>query len=383
MKIVLLTPTAANIDPGWSMAEYTHLAIDEPSRAVLTPGLDRTDLLLLAGYATQPKLLRELEALCANVEPTRIALAAPKPDLDFVLGLMRLGIREVWPDLAEEHLHGFRLRRGKTPERVPAAPSASRGPVLGVISAKGGDGGSFVAANLSVALAESSGQPTLLMDMALPFGDIDTFLPRHKTAYDLADFCDDLDRLDRELVDMMAADLGRNLQFVPSLRAFERFSAVTPQHLERLIRRLSEAFSWVVLDLGSGISPVAANLMNQLDRIAVVSTPTVPSLKRTTQIVRLWERLGREPDRLDVVLNRVSRRWDLPPEKFAATLGRPVDWTLANLPEPVNEAVISGKPLVVSAPRSAIAVEINAWAARHTGNSTPRKESLWQRLVTR
>lgn len=383
LQITLLSPSGVRPDIQWSLpaVNLRLLSSDEPERQVASGGRP-PDLLILAGYASDRRLLQSIESLASRMPSQAIAVVSAMPEPDFLMQLMRLGVREVWPDLTQSNAEQAIRRLG---EHAPVASSSSRAcEVTGFISAKGGDGGSFVAANLATALGTRGGTRVLLIDLALPFGDVGMFLSAGRAEYDLAHFCEDTGRLDRELIELMAAEVAPGLRFIGSLSDFERLSGITPQQLERLIRRLAAFFDHILLDLGSGLSPVAVNQMGLIDRLVVVATPAVPSLRRTSQIVRLWERLSRPAEGLEVVVNREARKWDLPAAKFEDTLGRKIDRHLPNQPEVANEAQIAATPVTSFAPRSALADAFTAWAAMIAGDApAPRETSLWRRLMTR
>ncbi len=384
LQITVLTPSSNRPDIQWSLPTISlrQLSSDDPGRQ-LQGAARAPDLLVLAGYATDTRLLQAVETLSGRMPAHAIAVVSGMPEADFLMALMRLGVREVWPNLNQSHVEAFvRRSSGPRPAADTSTPQASC-VVTGFVSAKGGDGGSFVAANLGTALGGALSGRVLLIDLALPFGDIGMFLPARKLEYDLADFCEDTTRLDAELIELMAPEMLPGLRFIPSLTDFDRLSAVSPQQLERLIRRLAAFFDHILVDLGSGISPVAVNLMNLIDRLVVVATPTVPSLRRTSQILRLWERMERNGDALKVVLNRQSRRWDLPADKFEKTLGRAVDYRLPNQPEVASDAVIAGMPVVRAEPRSELALSFEAWVGELTGKPVAKEEPLWRRLMTR
>lgn len=430
MRVLAATPPDCYLDPDWKPEGLVLLSLeaDLPDQIADTQLAD-ADLLLLAGYITGPTLLRSITRLLERFPPERVALVAPDASTDFGTGMSRLGIVEVWEGLSERRLQamvgaiavvqadaavpdamGSRPLRDPVSDWMNDRPAASRssaerpqparrpsqrvasggresaapGAIVGVMSAKGGDGGSFVAANLATALTRVTDAPVLLIDLALPFGDVEMFLELQKPEYDLADFCEDIGRLDRELFEMMTLQMSSGLHHIPSLRALDRFGAILPERIEELIRRAAALYRFVIIDLGSGISPVALDLMRAVDQLAVVATPTVPSLRKASQVLGIWERVGRETERLLVIGNRMARKWDLSAEEFEEALRQPLAWQLPNVPEVLNQAVMAGLPLVQHAPRSPMTVELLRWAAEIAGVVvSPPKESLWRKLMSR
>ena len=436
MRVLAVTPPDCYLDPDWKPAGVTLLTLeaDLPDQ-IDDASLEGADLLMLAGFISGPTLLRALTRLLQRYPAQRVVVVASDATVDFDAAATRLGIGEIWPNLSEQRLRAltasfesgagetdasalapppqrldrFAGRGAQQADRLPpedrsrqltppppaAAPlrAATRagsedtgagrpGLSIGVMSAKGGDGGSFVAANLATCLARASEGRALLIDLALPFGDVEMFLELHKPQYDLADFCEDTSRLDRELFEMMTLRMSSGLHFIPPLRALDRFGAIVPERIEGLIRRAAMYYRHIVIDLGSGITPVGLDLMRLVDQLAVVATPTVPSLRKASQILGIWERIGREPHRLLAVGNRMARKWDLTAEEFEEALRQRLAWQLPNVPEALNQAVMAGQPLVQHAPRSPMTAQLERWAAELGGGLVQKpKESLWQRLM--
>lgn len=115
-------------------------------------------------------LLRKLDA---DPRVTEIFVTARKKDPDLIIEAMRAGATEFMaqplrPEDMSAALEGY-LMRCRTREAHPVATSEEGGRIVHVVSAKGGVGGTTVAASLGV-LAAQRGE-TVLMDMRLPQGD--------------------------------------------------------------------------------------------------------------------------------------------------------------------------------------------------------------------
>jgi len=397
MRVLAATPPQCCLDLAWRPDGVSLRAVEVGSPGHIEEAeLNGVDVLLLAGFHPGPDLLRDLTGLLGRFPAQRVAVVAADAADEFVSGLRRLGIVEIWPELSRRRLADLlgqvtlQAGPGSLPDPLlepfsPTTPGRANGQglTLGLMSAKGGDGGSFIAANLATALA-GRGERVLILDLALPFGDVEMFLELRKPQYDLADFCEDVGRLDRELFDMMTLHMGSGLHYIPSLRALDRFGALLPQNIEDLVRRAASFYRFVLLDLGSGISPVGLDMMAVVDRLGVVVTPTVPSLRKAAQIIGIWERIGRDSEGVMLVGNRMARKWDLTVQELEAALQRPLSRALPNVPESVNQSVMAGLPLVQHASRSLMTQHMQSWADELAGRVEPRgKETLWQRLMNR
>ncbi len=88
------------------------------------------------------------------------------------------------------------------------------------MSAKGGDGATYLTANLAAALADNPECRVLTIDLSLPFGDLDMYMTGNTTSNNLATFSNQIDRIDGALLDSMAHHVSGNLHLIPSPTIF-------------------------------------------------------------------------------------------------------------------------------------------------------------------
>lgn len=303
-------------------------------------------------------------------------IASPAPD--FLLQLMRLGIHDVLTDSSGSAI-------GELIERVSLAPgeAITQGAKTvrrhGFIAAKGGAGATLLLANFGVALAKAGNLRVLLVDLSLPFGDLDIYLTAHPMAHDLADLVEEVDRLDQGLFKAMVHHLNERVDVIPCPQLFERVMRVTPTNVGRLIDQVSQYYDYVLFDLGSSIDPVKLGIIETIDQLSIVATLDVPSARRTSQMFTLLSHLDFPPSKTALIVNRQTSRSSISVTEMEKAVGKKVAHILPETSSGVADALAQGAPLVEILPHSPFAQEISDWVA--TILRTPRKgKSLWQRL---
>ncbi len=263
----------------------------------------------------------------------------------------------------------------------PVSPQGGR--CIGVMSAKGGDGASALTANLAatIALADRNAR-VLVIDLALPFGDVDLFLQRAPLVHDVTLLCDEVARLDAALLEVMTEHPMPNLHLVGSPPTLERYLHLKPDDVLRLVQLAMTQYDWVMLDLG--LDPIGLSLLDCLHHLMVILTPNVPSVRRANQMVRLWQALEPTRTQVSLALSLHSARSEIRRCDVEAALGLDVTLVLPRANELMAASLLEGVPAVKLQPCSAYARAVSAWAARLTGQSHPdTRRTLWQRFVNK
>ena len=220
-----------------------------------------------------------------------------------------------------------------------------------------------------------------MIDFSLPFGDIEMFLTSQKQTNDLADFSDEIDRLDASLMDSMVEHVSDNLHLIASPLSVDRLIHIKPTHIDRLIEVSSKSYDYIIIDIGAGIDPISIHALAKLHQLIVVATMTVPSLKRATQVLRYWQELGLDENRLSIAVNRFQSKADIKISDIEKAMGRRVVHYLPQDNVGVQESLLKGIPLIDLKPSSEFTKSIFNWASEWSGKV--QGKSLWQRLKNR
>jgi pilus assembly protein CpaE len=334
------------------------------------------DLVLVRGFEADQAQIDALETLCTALPGVAVALVRSTPEPDLLIRAMQAGVREVIASddktviaAVISRVHS-RLQSQRTTEVTP-------GRCIGFMPAKGGDGSTCALANLATEMAKNHSLRLLLIDLSLPFGDLEMFLTKEAGAHDLGGFSDEIDRLDGPLLEQMTHHLAPNLHMIHGPQSLDHLLHVTPAYVERLIGITRNHYDYVLIDLG--LDAISLSALAMLDQLVLVCAMSLPSVRRASQIIHLWTSMGYSPDKLTLVVSSVSGSAPVALSDLEKTLGLRVSRVLPQEMDGMQASLLNGVACITLKPRSEFAKAIAAWAAEITGQSTPGK-SIWQRL---
>ncbi|HWR00722.1 MAG TPA: AAA family ATPase [Chlorobaculum sp.] len=378
MNIVTYSPQPWEVpDTQLELGQHQLLRlVGEPGDMVRQLTAKNPDLVFLVGFdATEPQYIQEVEKLFLALPNATIVALHPQAQPELLLSLMRAGVREVINDSASETLQ-------KVIERASVRAKGTNinlGRVIGFVSSKGGDGSSCIAANLAFALSQEPDTRVLAVDISLPFGDLDMYLTGDNHHQDLADISSQSDRLDQSLLDSMVKHLNPALDLITSPTTFDKIVHIEPERVSKLIQIAANYYNYILVDFGSSLDQVGMWVLDHLDKLCVVSTPSLPSLRRAGQLLKLWKEFEKPMSRIEIILNRADASVPLSDVEIEKVLGRPINKRFPSDVEAVQKSLLIGKPLLQEAPKSKLSRTIVEWAADIKGNNHP-KSSIWQRL---
>ena len=262
------------------------------------------DILFISNNLDLENTIEILKSIFIIKPQIEIVFCIKKPDPSFIIKLMRTGIREVVESFDLADIKPVIDRIGIRNEDLIKPSSQRSSKIVAFMSAKGGDGATCVAANIAATISQDSKVRVIVLDLSLPFGDIEMFMTNEKRKYDLADFSNEIERLDGPLLDSMVEHLNENLHLIPSPISVDRIINIDPDCISRLIDIVSRYYNFILIDIGAGIDPISIQALGKVDEMIIVSTMNIPSFKRSTQVISYWNDLGFDMSKLHLVINR-------------------------------------------------------------------------------
>ena len=382
MQLLILSPTA------WSVPDdvFASAGFDVVRRTVPAGGrpewqaVSAADAVLLALYT--PEECIELATRLRKQEPEAVIVPlCPQPDPDFLLRLIRLGVRDILT--GEDTATIADLLAGLSLGGAGAGPSPSRRNLcLGFAGAKGGDGATMVMANFAWELARMPDVRVVVLDVAQPFGDLEIYLTDNRPTHDLASFAAEIGRLDDALFKTMTSRLSDQLDLIAAPATFERAVTIAPEHVAHIVDRLIASYDFVLIDLGSLIAPISLPLLDKLDKLLVVCRANVASARAASQQLHLLENLEFPMTEASLVINASGSGDGISRFELAKATSKTIDQVLPDAAKAANTALAAGVPLVALAPRTPFAKAIRKWVGELTGLAT-KDNSLWNRLRNR
>jgi pilus assembly protein CpaE len=279
------------------------------------------------------------------------------------------------------------------PLAAAAPPPGEEGSVIAVYSPKGGAGTTTIAVNLALLLARQR-FATILVDGSLQFGDVGVML-NLKPVATIMDLVERSNELESELVSSVVTSHRSGLKVLTAPTRPEMAEAVRPAHMETLLNYLRQQFSYIVVDTSTKLDDVNLAILDQADRILLVTQPELPAIKNASRFLDLTNDLKYPREKVILVVNEVVDRQGIAPMDIAKALKRPSPLVIPADEREARQAINQGDPLVIGrAHRRPIAaafrqvadrvvVELKASPEEAILEPTRQRTSLFARLFGR
>lgn len=295
-----------------------------------------------------------------------VLLLADKVTTDLLRRSLRAGLSDVVQfspgraaDLAPAVVDA--LARAEQSRHAESDDESTGAVILTVLSTKGGVGKSVIASNLAVCIAKT-GKSVALVDLDLTGGDIGIMM-QMKPDRTIADAALQSDHLDEEMLRAFLVEhpSGTNVLLAPAQPS--EAGVVSAPRLARVLDLLASMYDVVVVDTPSHLDDRVVTAVDRSDAILVVATMDVPSVKDTRQSLQNLRELGYANGSIRLLLNRADSRVWLEAEEVERATGLPI---FAKIPSDrlVPRSVNKGVPVVMEAPRSAVAKSLAEMAVQ-------------------
>jgi pilus assembly protein CpaE len=272
---------------------------------------------------------------------------------------MRAGCAEylLKPIQNERVLEGLARVEAKQKERMR---SKIRGKVVTVIGAKGGTGVTSLALHLALELTAQAQRKVLLVDQHPALGDASLYLGAGRRQYSFYELASNADRLDQELLQGFLLHHSSGLHLLDSPEAISGVHSAPPSAVEHTLAFLADIYQFVVVDCPPGLTDGTLACLAQSDYIAIVMTAELPSVRNVVRYIEHLTRLGHDANRIQIVLNRHSKRGPLTDDRIEKALGRQISIRVPNSYHEVIRAINAGAP--IESNKSDFCAAIQGWA---------------------
>jgi pilus assembly protein CpaE len=284
-------------------------------------------------------------------------------------------------ELGRALIRAARITRGRL---GVAAGHNQRGRIVMISSASGGSGKTVAATNAAEFLVRTTGQPVVLLDLDLQFGEVSTAL-RLRPELTITDALA-AEAEGHELDDHLDEYLlphpdGFSVLAAPRLPA--EADSITGGDITRILDVLRARGTWVVLDTHEGLSDIVVAALEMTDHVFALATPDRPSIANLHHLLQALDRLGVASDSISVVLNKVEADAGFDPLDIAAQLGRRLA-AVVPYDRQVSFSVNVGVPLLAGEPRSAVAAALtSAFVNMLPGTTAPVAGPVEERSARR
>jgi len=265
-----------------------------------------------------------IESICA-FEAATVIVCSAQANLELAVRCMRAGAREFLTLPIDPAALADALARISF--RGPATHHAGRSArkLFVFLGAKGGCGVTTVAANFALALAQESGQSTLLIDLGLPLGDAALNLGM-VTEYSTLNALENSSRLDASFLSSLLARHSSGLSVLAAPSDFPH-NSIPMDAIDKLLAIARLNFDYVVVDAGSRIDLKDSSLFDESANLYLVTQAGVSELRNSNRMITQF--LASRGPKLQIVLNRnLPQAFGFDEKQIAKALTRPVDWRI-------------------------------------------------------
>lgn len=214
-----------------------------------------------------------------------------------------------------------------------------------VVGASGGVGGTSIACNLAMEIAQQSQRECALIDLDLQMGNVAGNFDCDPK-YSIDELAASGTDLNRSILKSTMTRIEERVAILTRPAALERCESVTPEVVERLLNVLSESYDHVVLDAPGHFDPRTETAFCRADLVLVVCQLLVPSIRNAKRFSDGLGRLGVPPERIEFLVNRTDgRAGRLTERDVAETVKKPVFATVPNDFQFLARSIEAGKPI--------------------------------------
>ena len=230
------------------------------------------------------------------------------------------------------------------PSSVPAAAERP-GRLVAFIGCKGGNGTSFVSANMAHIIASEFGKKCAFIDLDLQCGDASFYLGSEANQHSLSDLTRQIDRLDLQLLASCLHAVTPRLNLLAAPHSLENAMAITPQDIEKVLALVRSMHEHVVVDLPGNLNALTLKVLDMADVVYIVMQCQTPDVRDAQRLVSVLRALGLNETKLRLLVNRYTPRGWVSLSELEKTVGLKVQQSIPNGPEWVDESLHIGQPL--------------------------------------
>ena len=248
-------------------------------------------------------------------------------------------------------------------------PEGFRSEILSFISAKGGTGTTSVCVNTAYALAQQNpNAEILIVDMVFPMGTVGLSLgfESHKTVVKLTHE-PVIDRLTVEKY--VSAKTRWGFRILLGANDPQEAAELAVSQIMPLFEVLRTMYDYILVDFGRGLSRISIPIIEISERIALILTPDISTVKGTRLIMSHLNSLDISLDRVFVINNRtVGRVWTTA-EDIEREIGTRVSTTIPFTIEYMTMAINAAVPFMERFPDHSASASFTDIAQRLQGHA--------------
>lgn len=353
------------------------------------------DLLLMEHPAlTSAQDLQDLDNWLRTHPQIHVLLMSEDNSPSFLLQAMKAGVREVLPlatapqDLALS-LKRWSERLSTQAHAVPEAPTPKAsepvakippppqlGRLVAFMGCKGGNGTSFVAANMAHIMATEFDRQCAFVDLDLQSGDASFYLGSGANKNTLSDLTRQIDRLDAQLLSSCLYAVTPRLNLLAAPHSLDKAMTISAQDIEKVLNLVRSQHDHVVVDLPRSLNALSLKVLDMADLIYIVMQNQTPDVRDAQRLVNTLRSLGLNEHKLRLLVNRFEPDGWVSLSELEKTVGLPVHQTIPSKPQWVGESLHTGQPLSAVHDHNTVMQALRKTSAALL-DTTPTRQRHW------
>jgi pilus assembly protein CpaE len=256
------------------------------------------------------------------------------------------------------------------------------GQVVVFLGTRGGVGTTTTAVACAWLLAEEHRARTALVDLDLHFGTIALQLDTDP-GHGLCEALEQPSRIDSLFIERAMLKTTENLRVLAAEEAPTDPLMIDAGAIDVLLYELRRKFTWVVVDLPRGATPLQRVVLAAASRVILLCERTLAGLRDTIRLQTLAREQAPQTRLILIEAGAPGERGTVGKAEFEKGIGKTFDGSLSCDPKSAGAATNSGQPLPVATPRSPLLREFRQIAQTIAGPvETPKRRlfalrSLW------
>lgn len=348
-----LDGVALQIAQGLNQGQPTliHGSLAESVEAMRALAISPRYLLMDVGESRET-VLADIEAIAMQCEPgTRVVAIGRINDIQFYRQLTESGVPDYFPlpVSAADIIAAFKRQDAPAVAAAPVvrAGGIAAGEVIAFMSAAGGDGASTAALNAAFAIAQSSGKPTVLVDLDYQYGMAARNL-NLTTQYGTKDLFEHPDRgVDATIVQRMVAHYGP-LHVIAAPNELRYLPYIDGAAVSQLIQVLKLSYDTIILDLPHTWQPWVSAACREASSFVLVAQLWLKSVTHAARILRAIRSEDAVGNNVRLVINRAGAKFReaIETRDFERVTGLTIAHTMTNDIRTVVDAENQAKTII-------------------------------------
>ena len=241
-----------------------------------------------------------------------------------------------------------------TLDEEPTTPGISNINVIGVMATKGGLGVSTVSLNLAVAIHQRTKDYVALLEARPGQGDVGLQLGYRISNAQNELLQANIPEITVQRVEESLVTHGSGIQLLMS--SYSPKDAGLAQNLDQMeiiLKNLRRISPYIVVDLGSGLTPLTNRLLPLCNQIVVLVEPVPTTIMQTKSMLVDLKELGIPDEKVFPVLNnRLRLEITVANSQVQSDLGRDISAIIMPAPELAYQAMLKHEPMITHQPDS-------------------------------